>query len=285
MTARDRTVLMIVGLLVLVAGTWMLALKPKRDELKGLDGKIAVAQKRLDTATSAAAAAQEAKARYEKDYAAVAKLGKAVPVDDDTPSLVYQLEHAADRASVDFRSIQLAATGGATPAATNSTPAAQTAAAGAAEKETDKGASGGDAAATPSATPAAPTQTAAATLPPGATVGAAGFPTMPFDFAFSGRFFRLERFLSELDKFTRITDRGAITVRGRLLTVDGIALTADPQDFPRMTAQIHATAYLLPQDQGLTGGATPSGPAAATQATTTTSASTPTPAAVVGAGR
>jgi hypothetical protein len=283
-TARDRTVLMIVGIVIAVGGFWMLALKPKQDDIKALDGKIGAARQRLETATSAAAAAQQAKARYESDYATVARLGKAVPVDDDTPSLVYQLERAAGRAKVDFRSIQLAASGG-TQAATNSTPAAQTAAAGAAEKETDKGASSG--ATEAPATPAPATQTAAAALPPGATVGPAGFPTMPFDFAFSGRFFRLESFLSELDKFTRVSEKGAITVRGRLLTVDGIALTADPQDFPKMTAQIHATAYLLPQDQSLTDGATPAGPAtpAATAAGTTTAASSPTPAAVVGAGR
>lgn len=282
MTQRDRTVLMILGIIVVLAGFWFAALKPKRNEIKVLDGKITAAQQRLTTATTAAADAQQAKARYAADYATIARLGKAVPIDDDTASLVYQLDHAADRSGIDFRSIQLAGGGTTTPAAANSTPSAQVAAAGAAEKASNGSSSGTDTNAT--AAPAAATQTAAAALPPGATVGAAGFPTMPFDFTFTGRFFRLESFLDELDKFTRTSKNGTITVRGRLLTVDGIALSADQQSFPRMSAKIHATAYLLPQDQGLTNGATPAGPAtpATTPASTTTTASTATPVAAAG---
>ena len=44
------------------------------------------------------------------------------------------------------------------------------------------------------------TQAAAATLPPGATVGAAGFPTMPFTFVFNGRFFDMETFLARVNR-------------------------------------------------------------------------------------
>lgn len=292
MTQRDRTVLMVLGIVVLLAGTWFAALKPKRDSIKQLDSQIATAQQRLDTATTTAANAQKAKDQYAADYATVAKLGKAVPVDDDTASLVYQLEHAADRAGVDFRSIQLTSSGTTTPTPANSTPSAQAAAAGAAENQSGSGSGGTStstdaSATTPPATgaPAPATQTAAAALPPGASVGPAGFPTMPFDFTFSGRFFRLETFLDQLDRFTRTAKDGTITVRGRLLTVDGISVSTTEQDFPRMTAQIHATAYLLPEDQGLTAGATPSGPAtptatpASTTPTATGSPSSKTPVA------
>lgn len=286
MTQRDRTVVMVLATVALLAGFWFVALKPKRDDIKQLDGQIATAQQRLDAAKATAASAEQAKDQYATDYATVARLGKAVPVDDDTASLVYQLEHAADRSDVDFRSIQLAAGGATAPAPTNSTPSAQAAATGAAEKEA--GAAGGSSGSAPATTaPAAATQTAAAALPPGATVGPAGFPTMPFDFTFTGRFFRLEDFLSELDKFTQTTKDGRITVRGRLLTVDGIAMSTNENDFPKMTAQIRATAYLLPKDQGLTNGATPSGPAAptTTPASTSAPASSPTPAAMAGGTR
>jgi hypothetical protein len=60
-----------------------------------------------------------------------------------------------------------------------------------------------------------------------------------------------------------------LSVRGRLLTVDGFALTASRYGFPKVKASINATAYLVPQDQGLTGGATPAGPGAPAAASTT----------------
>ncbi|MCW2957904.1 MAG: hypothetical protein JWP18_707, partial [Solirubrobacterales bacterium] len=106
------------------------------------------------------------------------------------------------------------------------------------------------------AVPAA--QTAFAGLPPGANVGPAGLPTMPFDFEFSGPFTRLEQLLRRIDAFTK-TSGGRIKVNGRLMTIDSIALSG----FPEMKATIHATAFLLPADQGLLNGASSAGPAAA----------------------
>ena len=64
-----------------------------------------------------------------------------------------------------------------------------------------------------------------------------------------------------MENLIRSSRRG-LTVRGRLLTLDGLALTAGPQGFPHMKAAVAATAYLLPADQGLTNGATPSAPSA-----------------------
>ena len=268
MTARDRIVVIVVGAVVALAAFWFLALAPKREEAKAVRDKVAVEQTRLQTAQQAADSAEASKRRYDSDYATVARLGKAVPSDDETSSLVYQLETAARRAHVDFRSIKLEANGA--PTQTASTPPAQVAAVGAAENGT-----------APPATPTAPVAAAAATLPPGASVGPAGFPTMPFSFTFEGTFFNMERFLREVDRFTR-TQNGEITVSGRLLTVDGVGLVAGRGGFPRVKASVRATAYLLPADQGLTAGATPAAPATAgatTTASATPGAASPAPAA------
>jgi hypothetical protein len=111
---------------------------------------------------------------------------------------------------------------------------------------------------------------------------------MPFNFAFTGSFFRLEDFLRAVDRFTTVEGQ-KVTVRGRLLTIDGISLAAAPDGFPHMTAKVKATAYLLPADEGLTLGATPSAPvagASATPASSSSSTPTPAPAAVItGAAR
>jgi hypothetical protein len=286
-TGRDRIVLLVLLGAAVLAGFWFTQLAPKRETLKTLDADIATQRKRLDEARSTETQAAAAKRRYDSDYATVARLGKAVPVDDNVPSLVYQLESAAKGAKVDFRSLKLNASGGGAPAATPApAPAASGSPSGPASGSSSSASSGsssssssapsasssGSSSGTPAAatgTPAA-TQAAAATLPPGASVGPAGFPTMPFTFIFDGSFFSMEKFLRNVDAFTRV--RGdELSVRGRLLSIDGFSLTASRTGFPRVKATLAATAYLLPADEGLTAGATPTGPtpAAGTPATGT----------------
>jgi Tfp pilus assembly protein PilO len=251
-TARDRTVLIVVGLLALLGGFWFLAISPKRKAASEVTTKVAAAQTRLDTAQASAASADAARKQYSSDYATVARLGKAVPVDDDMPSLVYQLSHTAKVNHVDFRSIKLTSTGAA--------PAAPTGVAAAVAS-----ANGNTSAS--SATPAATVTTA---LPPGATVGAAGFPTMPFSFDFNGTYVHMQRFLKAIDGLTAVKGK-SINVKGRLLTVDGVNLKAGPKGFPDVDATVAVTAYLLPADEGLTDGATPETPATGTASTATAS--------------
>ena len=264
MTGRDRLVGIVVLAGVLLGGFWFFILAPKRKEATELSGKVVVEQQRLQKARASATAAVDAKERYNSDYAAVAALGQAVPQDDDVPSLIVQVNRASDKEHVDFRSLTLDASGStaAAPAAPAATPAAPAASNGG-----DSGSSGNSAdaqPATPAAgtAPAAPvvTSTAASTLPPGAAVGAAGFPTMPFSFEFVGSFFRLEDFFNRVSGFTSVTPAGNLVVRGRLLSVDSFDLKAAPSGFPKVAASVKATAYVLPLGQGLTAGATAAGP-------------------------
>lgn len=241
MTARDRIVLIVVGLAAAMAAFWFLAISPKRKDASDLGAQISQAQTRLDTAQASATQAQAAKARYRTDYATVARLGKAVPVDDEMPSLVYQLEQTAKANHVQFNAIKL--TGDGSPAASSSSSASSS---------------------------STPGSTVTAALPPGATVGAAGFPTMPFSFGFTGSYFNMQRFVKALDGFTSVNGK-SINVKGRLLTVDGIALQAGPKGFPQVDASVVVTSYLLPADEGLTNGATATAPAASSTSTVTAS--------------
>ena len=54
-----------------------------------------------------------------------------------------------------------------------------------------------------------------------------------------------------------------VVVSGRLVTIEGVKFSSDPELFPRITAEIKATVYLSPKAQGTTAGATPQGPAGA----------------------
>jgi type II secretory pathway pseudopilin PulG len=246
MTARDRVVLLVLLVGGLLAGFWFVAVTPKREEARRLSEQISAERTRLEDAQRSEADARAAKARYRSDYATIARLGKAVPLDDDVPSLVYQVENAAIGSRVDFRTFKTTSSG--SSAATTSGIGA-IAAAGTAVKTNGAG------------TPSAPaTQAASAALPPGATVGSAGFPTMPFAFTFEGSFFDMQRFFERVQEMVAL--RGTrLDVNGRLLSIDGFALAAGRKGFPQVKASLTATTYLLPPDQGLTGGATPQGPA------------------------
>lgn len=255
MTQRDRIALTVVIVAALLAGFWFLLMAPQRDKASKLGTQLTQQRQRLATARSDEAASRAAHAQYARNYASVAQLGKAVPADDQVPSLVYQLSSTAASAGVQFQSIKLQS-------------------------------AGSGAAAPPTASPASPTQAATASLPPGAVVGPAGFPTMPFSFTFEGSFFRLSDFFARVEGLIQSRKRG-LSVRGRLLTIDGLALTAGPQGFPTMKASVAATAYLLPAEQGLTNGATPTAPpASGAQPVSTTSTAAPKtpPAATVKVG-
>lgn len=287
MTARDRIALTVVIAAVLVAGFWFLVLGPQRSKASKLSSQLTKEEQRLSTAQSDAAQSRAARAEYATNYATVARLGKAVPSSDDVPSLVYQLSSTAQSTGVDFRTIKLEnASSGARAAPASATPAPPPAK-GSTGSTPPAGSSGATPAAGSSgAAPASATQAATATLPPGAVVGPAGFPTMPFSFTFEGSFFRLSSFFSRLESQIQ-SSRGRLSVRGRLLTIDGLALTASSQGFPHMKAAVAATAYLLPADEGLTNGATPSTPPAGSAQpvkSTSTTGATP-PAATAGAVR
>jgi Tfp pilus assembly protein PilO len=263
-TSRDRIIIVVVLVAAVLAGVWFVGLAPKRKEAADLSTQIETAKQQLAEAEQSAGQARQAKARYDGDYATVATLGKAVPKSDALPSLVYQLQSAAHDARIDFRSLKIAASG---VQAAPSAPAAASTAANTANASGSSSSTGGSGSTTPnnSATPAPATQAATATLPPGAAVGSAGFPTMPFSFVFNGSFFDMERFLREVQRFVRVDGKN-VDVRGRLLSVDGFALTAGPKGFPSVRASISATAYVLspddaaaPTSNGSTGAGSASG--------------------------
>jgi type II secretory pathway component PulM len=275
-TNRDRIIIVVVLVAAALAGVWFVGLAPKRKEATDLGAKVDVARQQLTQVEQSAAEALKAKDRYDSDYATVATLGKAVPKSDAIPSLVYQLQAAAHSAKITFNSLKLSNTGAAA-APTAPAQAVATANGSSATGTTAGGTSGttagsGTSGSTPTATtPAVATQAATASLPPGAVVGSAGFPTMPFSFVFNGSFFDMERFLDEVQRFVLVKGEN-VDVRGRLLSVDGFALNAGPNGFPSVTANISATAYVMSPDA--TNGVTPSSATATSTATPGASAMT-----------
>ena len=246
MSARDRIVLVVICAVAAVVAPWVLLIQPKRDQASKLESQVNAEQSQLNAARAQLAQGNAARAAFASSYASLVRLGEAVPTDDNTPSLIYQLQGAAKAANVDFQSLTF-----------------------------DAGSAAG-ASAPASTTPGH----SAPTLPPGATIGPAGFPVEPFTFTFKGNFFHLGNFFGRLQRFVVAGNR-RLSVSGRLMTLDAITLGPAPSGFPQMTATISATTYLLPASQGLLNGATPAGPAPSnTQTVSTPSASSSAPAVI-----
>jgi hypothetical protein len=231
-TRRDRAILAVAAALAVVVAGWLLVIQPKRHQAAKLGGQIASIQSQLDAVRAQVAQGEAARRAFAGSYTVLASLGEAVPSDDNVPSLIYQIQNAASLAHVQFNSLTLGS-GGASSAASG----------GGASSAASGGAS-----------------SAAQPLPPGASVGPAGFPIEPFTFTFTGNFFNLADFFGRLQRFVVASNR-SISVSGRLMTLDAISLASGPNGFPDITATVNATTYLLPAGQGLTAGATPGGPA------------------------
>jgi hypothetical protein len=113
-----RILLLAVVAVAAVGGYWKLALAPKRAEAAKLDQDVAVAEAQLVQTQSLIATYEGAQKEYKANYATMVRLGKAVPTDDDTRSLMVQLDTSAKRSGIDFDTINLNAAGGPASATT-----------------------------------------------------------------------------------------------------------------------------------------------------------------------
>lgn len=224
---------MIVAMLLIVAGAiafWVLGVSPKREEAAKLDKQASKLESELGLHEEEVLRGEEARREFPTDYQKLVVLGKAVPGDDDTASLLVQVSRIAERNKIEFREIKLISSGSE-------------------GAETSSSAEG-----------APPTEAAAALLPLGANVGSAGLAVMPYNFTFNGGFFHIADFIQEIDELVE-TENEDVVVKGRLLTLDGFVLKADSEKgFPALEGKFAITTYLVPPGQGVTGGATPESP-------------------------
>jgi hypothetical protein len=266
-------VLAVLPLIAVAIAFWVLVLGPKRQEASDLETEAATLQAEVQEQEQLATSAEAAREDFPGAYRRVIVLGKAAPEDDDTSSFLVQLNRIASGSGVDF--VSLEAEAGSEPAAAPAPTAPQTPADTAETSEQRVENAEGTA-----PTPAAPTEASAASLPIGASVGPAGLPVMKYSLNFQGGFFELADFLAGLDKMVRTTPDG-VRVRGRLITVDGFDLApldtvGGSSDEPRLNAILTATTFLSPQGEGVTAGASPSGPAPATEPQPASTTTTPT---------
>ena len=213
MTRTNKILLSVVAIGLAVCAFYFLILAPKREQVTKLDGEVAAKQAEVAQAQQTLATYEVARKSYKANYALLARLGKAVPADDDVRSLLIQLESAADASGVDFAKIELGS-----------------------------GLSGAEAGTAPAPAAAATTELASA---PGAIPVAGGaLSAMPFNFSFSGGYFDLSSFFAKLEHFVTVNN-SKIGVTGRLLRLESVQIAPSTDGFPEMQAEIGAATYVV----------------------------------------
>jgi Tfp pilus assembly protein PilO len=306
LTDRDRKLVLVLVPIVVLVGYWFLLLSPQRKDASAAADRLAKQERRLTATKSQLAQLNSAKSTFAADYGSLVRLGKAVPSAVDMPTLLVQLNAAAEGTGIDFTKIKAgerdessgsgsSSSGSQPPKAPGSGDGSQPAAAGGQGAASGPGkAAEGAGNATNNANSASSNaesqgggQSSGSSKQGGLPVGGgssasggaaagsgsgapAGLDTVPLEFQFDGRFFRLADFFHDLKRFVQASNR-RIAVSGRLLTIDALKFTSTQEEFPNVTAEVKATVYLAPKREGATAGASPSGPTppAATPASST----------------
>jgi Tfp pilus assembly protein PilO len=233
-----KTTNLVVGGMVVVAAIaiafWMLLLSPKRDEVSKFEGQVTQLEGSLAEHESEIATAEEARKQFPVDYEHLVVLGKAVPSEDETASLLVQISRIAEATGVRFQTLTLD---------------------GAGETEATE-----ETAPTSTGESVSPTEASASLSPLGATVGPAGLTVMPYSLTFQGDFFKVADFIKGLDSLVKTTNED-VGVNGRLITINGFSLQEDPNaKFPMLLANFSVTTYLTPPAAEPPAAAAPEGP-------------------------
>jgi Tfp pilus assembly protein PilO len=251
MSSSNKVIVAMLAVAALAVAFWMLLLSPKREEVSKLDKQVAKQEEVLSQHQAEVQQGLQAEKSFPHEYQQLVVLGKAAPEEDDTASLLVQLNQIADHSHVRFQTFVLAPSSG-SEAPEPEAPEAE------ASTET-----------------VSPTEVAASKMPLGASIGPAGLAAMPYTLTFRGSFFHLADFIHGLDSLVK-TRNSEVDVTGRLITINGFNLKGDSsKGFPYLEAEFKVTTFLVPPEQGITGGASPTSPAPATTQVSTTIGGTP----------
>jgi Type II secretion system (T2SS), protein M len=253
--SRTNKILLAVLVAAAAAGAyWFMVLSPQRAKATQLQSDIAAKQASVAQVQQQIAGYEKARTEYKANYARFARVGKAVPGDDDIRSLLVQLDSASSKSKVGFDTVDV---GG--------------------------GSSGSASAPTPKGAP-----TTLAKAPGLVPIGSSGVSALPFTLSFDGSFFNLTSFFNRLEHFVSVRNE-KVKATGRLLRIETLSLTPGAKGWPQMKAAVGAASYVI-DPVGVSGSgsaATPASTAAATTPASTSGGSSPstTTATAVGVGR
>jgi Tfp pilus assembly protein PilO len=241
-TRTNKILIAVVAIGLAVAAYYFMVLGPKRDEVVKLDGDIAAKQAELAQAQATLGTYEQARKTYKANYTTLARLGKAVPADDDVRSLLVQLADSAKGTGVDFQKIELGSGLGGSDSSSSDADKAKT------------------------------TSGELAPAPGSVEVAGGALSAMPFNFTFTGGYFDLNTFFAKLEHYVTLNN-AKLNATGRLLRLESVQITPSSAGFPNMQAAIGAATYIVPPVEGVPGAATPS--AAQNASATPSTPSTP----------
>jgi Tfp pilus assembly protein PilO len=266
MKGSDKAVVLGVVMAVVLGAFYFMVLSPKREKASSLGDEVTALKGQVATQQQAAQFGEQARQEFPAFYGRLVVMGKAVPDQADSASLLVQLSSLAHRTDVQFRGIETGAGSAEAEAAAASTPppadssSGSTSSTGTTSTPAPSGSSGTTAAAATTPTPA--TEASAANVPIGAAVGPDGLGTMPYTLTFKGNYFQIANFLKGVDDLVHTHGNTEVAADGRLLTINGFSLSAPrpPSDSPLLKAVLAVTSYTAPATEGLTAGASPTAP-------------------------
>jgi Tfp pilus assembly protein PilO len=227
-----KTPLAVLAVLVIAGVFWIVLISPKRDKANELSEQANAISNELSADQTQLSGAESAKKNFSPLYRKLVVLGKAVPPEAGTASLLVQLQGISDRAETSFHGIQLGTGGGGEGSESSTTGSSET------------------------------------SLPLGATLGAQGLATMTYSLEFNGGYFEIAKFIKDLDALVE-TKNQEVDANGRLVTINGFAVSSKGENSggggasSGLEATFQVTTYVAPTGQGLTAGATEAGPTAA----------------------
>ena len=205
------------AVLASVAAYWMLALSPKREQATKLSARRSRRSRRaLDAAEAELATYEVPKSGYKANYTMIARLGKAVPADDDVRSLLVQINSAAE-------------------AQQGRLPHDR------ARRRRHR----------PRRQPPRAQPPQLRRRPGATTVGSAGFSTMPFTFSFKGSFFSLGDFFNRLDRFVTVKHAAHRRHRAPAAAGQHLAAARTRAGFPTIAPRSARPPTCCPATQGL----------------------------------
>lgn len=258
MTERDRKVLAVVVVLLVLGGYWFLVLGKKRTAVAEAQQAQVAAQQELDAARAAEQAALKTAKVKPVAYSRLVRLGKAIPTDKDFESLLVQVNDISVDSDVSFISLSASeqatgpigptgsttcdvtgATGGATAAAAQPTDGATGSTA-----QTWVGRDRDKAEGAVAASNEANAKLDCANAPSLTDIAAqaAGLKSEAFTFSFKGSFYDLKSVYNGILDLVRVRN-GRVGVTGRLLDINSIAMNVS--EFPNLTASVQMTGYRL----------------------------------------
>jgi Tfp pilus assembly protein PilO len=230
-----KTTIAVFVVLVIAGAFWLILISPKRDRANELSEQANAISNELTADQTQLSGAEAAKKNFAPLYRKLVVLGKAVPPEAGTASLLVQLQGIADRSKTSFVSIQLGNGAGGESSESSSGSSSET------------------------------------SIPLGATLDSQGLATMAYSLEFEGGFFEIAKFIKKLDALVE-TKNEEVDANGRLITINGFAVSPKKEgsggggSSSVLEATFQVTTYVAPTGQGLTAGATEAGPVATAEA-------------------